>query len=130
MIAGSVENMFPQSIALEVNDAGMSPICSGTNDLNVAPYRSLKPGMPNGERVSNSGGAPIVISPETLARSLRVFSEYLSAMSLRQTMTSLSSAVDGVPTTSVAGSAVPSAVICSSTFFAVIVAFGSLSLTT
>ena len=50
-----------------------APTSSGTNSLGVgAPSRSWKPTRPNGERVSNSGGAPSVIWSSTPARSLSV----------------------------------------------------------
>ena len=81
--------------------------------------------MPNGERSANSGGPPRVISPDTSARPLRSVKPYWSMVSWLQTMTSLSSAVDGVRTCRLSGSTSPSSATCSSTLVASASRFGS-----
>src|SRR4051812_36717108 len=82
--------------------------------------------MPNGDRVWDSGGPPRVISLDLAARSDRVLKPYLSVVSLLQTMTSLSSAVDGVSTVRLDGRLDFSSVTCSCTFVAFGRAVGSV----
>ena len=81
--------------------------------------------MPNGERVANSGGPPRVISPDLAARSDSVLKPYLSVVSLLQTMTFLSSAVDGGSTVRLPGRFAFSSSTCCCTLVALGLAFGS-----
>src|SRR5439155_17868601 len=81
--------------------------------------------MPKGERVANSGGPPRVISPDLAARSERVLKLYLSLVALLQTITSLSSALDGASTVRLLGRFAFSSSTCCCTLVAFGVAFGS-----
>src|SRR3954447_20079816 len=81
--------------------------------------------MPKGERSANSGGRPSVISFDLVARSDRVLNPYLSIVVLLQTMTSLSSAVDGGSTVRLSGNAVFNSSTCCETLVAVGTALGS-----